>query len=475
MFNLIKKSLSGKSKKSETSDASDQEAASSDPLGVPEDAKTAKRNRSGEDGARPNSQKRKRLAKSKRVLQEDNDITLSAASLLPDETPDWGIKLLEVLQLTIKTEISNVNISITSVKTAGEQNSTDIKRVEAKLQQMQDRNKILETENIELKEKLLNMEYMNKRSNLIFEGVVDAPNASDLEEIQKLRYVLRDIPGLDSTNFRIDRCYRLDGRFNPSKKRRLLCSFNWYYDVQCVLRNRKRLPRGVYVTEDLPEEWNDRRKVLKPIFNAAKRNDKLKAGTKLSKDRLTIEGKTFTIAPVCNVMEANAFLDVASTCQRGDDTKLLFLGAHSPFSNLYMSNFTIDNFVYNCVEQYYQSVKAATFDDDLMHFKIMQETNPYKMKTLGEKVKNFDDHEWMKIAKNLMRKAVYAKFSQNETLRSLLLDSGDTLLAESSIDDYWGTGIHLHDKRALDKRSWKTKEGGVMAQILAAVRTDLSK
>ena len=59
----------------------------------------------------------------------------------------------------------------------------------------------------------------------------------------------------------------------------LYVGFNWYHDVQVILRNRKLLPRGIYVNEDLPEDWVDRCRVLKPIFNAAKKKDSLKYGT----------------------------------------------------------------------------------------------------------------------------------------------------------------------------------------------------
>ena len=172
------------------------------------------------------------------------------------------------------------------------------------------------------------MEYRQRRSNLIFEGVVDTPEESNLQCIEKLRYVLKDIPGLDVSNFKIDRCHRLDGAYHPDKKCRIICAFNWFYDVQCILRNRQRLARGVFVSEDFPEEWNDRRKVLRPILNAAKRNDKLKTKVYMSRDKLFIDGKPFTATPECNISEANTYLDVVSTCQRSDGEKIVFLGPH---------------------------------------------------------------------------------------------------------------------------------------------------
>ena len=119
------------------------------------------------------------------------------------------------------------------------------------------------------------------------------------------------------------------------------------------------LPKGVYVSEDLPEEWVDRRKILKPIYNAAKRKDTLKEKTHMSKDKLVINGIVYTAGQNANVNEVNSVLDTISTCQQADADKIVFLGSLTPFSNLYQSKFVIDNTTYSCAEQYIQSEKAV--------------------------------------------------------------------------------------------------------------------
>ena len=392
---------------------------------------------------------------------------------MPKETPDWGIKLLKILQGTIQSEIRSVKSIIEGVDTVTSTNTKSIKKIEKKLLKAEERNQSLASENQELKEKLLDLEFRQHCNNLIFEGIIDTPNETDIQCIEKLCYVIRNVPGLDVTNFRIDCCHRLDGKFKEGTKRRVICCFNWYFDVQCILKGRKRLPRGVFVTEDLPEEWNDRRKILKPIFNAAKRKETLKGKTRLMKDKLIIDGKPITIAPVNNISEANVFLDVTSTCQKSDGEKIIFFGAHSPFSNLYSTEFVIDNIHYNSVEQYYQGSKAEMFNDDITHSKIMHASNPYKIKKLGSKVAGFVENTWQKKEKDILFRGVHAKFIQNATLGSILRDSGDTKIAEASTNTTWGTGVHLHDKHALDVRMWKNKKGGGMSSILSRVRTEL--
>ena len=425
--------------------------------------------------------KRKKISREVNVASDDSDVESVVGNSedettehqsdmrLPAGTPEWGIKLLEIIQ----NEFRSVNSSISVAEENGKKNTHSIKKIERRLATIEDRNKTLEFEKIQLKEKLLELEYRQRRCNLVFDGVADRPNETDLQCIRKLRFVLRNIAGLNVDEFRIDRCHRLDGSFKPGVNRRVICAFNWYYDVQCILRGRKSLPKGVYVSEDLPEEWVDKRKVLKPIYNAAKRMENLKLKTHLSKDKLRIDSTMHSAGPDSNLNEVNAVVDTVSTCQKNDNKKILFLGSLSPYSNLYQSNFSIDNTTYTRVEQFIQSEKAGMFDDDAAQHKIMQEKNPYKIKKLGTRIRNFSLDAWRKSDKLVAHRAVFAKFSQNMTLKNILLNSGDILIAESSGDPHWGTGIHLHDGKAMDKNQWKNKNGGVMCEILAKVCQEL--
>ena len=201
---------------------------------------------------------------------DDENEQLVPKSLLPEGTPDWGIKLLEILRGDMKVmskQLAAVEIQCTS-------NSMQMDNMAKKLVVVEEENKHLTEENHLLKEKVLDLEYRQCRNNLLFEGIPDSQSESDLDCIQKLRYSLRGIPGLNCDDFKIERCHRIDGKFAINKTRRVICCFNWHYEVQCILRNRKQLPKNIYVSKDLPEEWIDRRRVLKPIFNAARKSEK---------------------------------------------------------------------------------------------------------------------------------------------------------------------------------------------------------
>ena len=144
--------------------------------------------------------------------------------------------------------------------------------------------------------------------------------------------------------------------------------------------------------------------------------EKYKYKTHLSKDRLFINGHSFTVN---NISDANHLLDVKSTCERCDDDKILFLGSLSPFSNLYSAKFNIENIEYNCSEQFIQSQKASIFNDDVTQARILNESNLYKIKKLGSKVRNFNPETWKKMSVQVTYCANIVKFLQNNILKTL--------------------------------------------------------
>ena len=160
----------------------------------------------------------------------------------------------------------------------------------------------------------------------------------------------------------------------------------------------------------------------------------MKNKTFFQRDKLVIDGETFSAGPNNNLEDTNKLVDVRSSCEKVDDNATIFLGSHSPFSNLYSASVRVENTEYSCNEQFIQCAKAAIFDDDESQARILRETNPYKMKKLGSKVKNFKLDKWHKQAKKLAYKVNLAKYSQNDTLKGLLLSTSDKMIAESSED-----------------------------------------
>lgn len=101
---------------------------------------------------------------------------------------------------------------------------------------------------------------------------------------------------------------------------------------------------------------------------------------------------------------------------------------------------------YNCCEQRMMHKKALVFKDYETANKIMNCTEPSDHKKLGREVKNFNENKWNTIADKIVENANYAKFSQNENLKKLLLATDDKYIVETSpYDKIWGNGLNITD------------------------------
>ncbi|XP_066918894.1 N-glycosidase Npun_R5314-like [Clytia hemisphaerica] len=103
---------------------------------------------------------------------------------------------------------------------------------------------------------------------------------------------------------------------------------------------------------------------------------------------------------------------------------------------------------------------------------ILRETVPKKMKQFGRKVNNYDDEIWKEKSRVVVEEGNYAKFSQNEHMKTHILSTGDDILAEASpFDKRWGIGLGKNDKRALDPKNWRGSNW--LGEALMNVRTKI--
>ena len=95
------------------------------------------------------------------------------------------------------------------------------------------------------------------------------------------------------------------------------------------------------------------------------------------------------MAPVNNLNKLPSSLQPRAAAEKHSEKSMVFFTQGSPFSNFYPAPFIRNKMKYVCNEQYIQSKKAELFNDDETRFKIMQTSNPYEIKSLGNYVKNF--------------------------------------------------------------------------------------
>lgn len=134
----------------------------------------------------------------------------------------------------------------------------------------------------------------------------------------------------------------------------------------------------------------------------------------------------------------------------------LFFSENDEFSNWYRSDFEVKGIRFICMEQFMMYCKAKLFGDEKIASDIMHATHPKDHKALGRKVKGYDEDVWKARRDGIVASGCYAKFSQNEKLKRLLLSTEDTILVEASrYDKIWGVGLSENDSRILNPSQWK--------------------
>ncbi|VUD41814.1 N-glycosidase [Thalassocella blandensis] len=149
----------------------------------------------------------------------------------------------------------------------------------------------------------------------------------------------------------------------------------------------------------------------------------------------------------------------------GKKIKFIFFWGHRNASNevnksclsqWYESSFIFEGNHYVSAEQFMMASKANLFGDTSVFREIISTNDPGKVKALGRTVKNFDQSEWDKQKFDIVTRASYLKFSQNDDLKYFLLNTGDRVLVEASPKDrIWGIGLAQDHPHCTNPNLWK--------------------
>ena len=144
--------------------------------------------------------------------------------------------------------------------------------------------------------------------------------------------------------------------------------------------------------------------------------------------------------------------------------KFLFFWGHTQngdeitkacFSQWYNCKFVVDETTYHTAEQYMMAKQALLFGDNEIFHMIMNSKHPKEYKELGRKIKNFSDSKWNENKYQIVLKGNLAKFSQNEKLKTFLLNTGTRVLVEASpYDKIWGIGLSADQENIENPLTW---------------------
>jgi hypothetical protein len=208
-----------------------------------------------------------------------------------------------------------------------------------------------------------------------------------------------------------------------------------------------------HIEEDQPVEVEERRYRLLPIYNKAITLPNYKSRTFINGDRLTINGITYTVD---NLHTLPKDLDPRYLATRTEGDTTIFFSINSPLSNHHPAQMSVDNVTYSCNEQFYFAKRAELMGDEEIQEKVMLQKNPREMLKYGRRAKNHHPElDLEKAEESIMARGIKEKFTQNEHLKTFLLETGQNFLGESSkANARWGTGLHLHHKDCFNRNRW---------------------
>ena len=147
------------------------------------------------------------------------------------------------------------------------------------------------------------------------------------------------------------------------------------------------------------------------------------------------------------------------------NTHLYFWG--SVFSNFYPIKFIHQNNVFYNSEQAFMWRKALYFNDLETASKILKDSNPQSAKSLGRKIKNYND-TWDNVREQIMTEVNIDKYQDNN-LQKILLSTYPLIIVEASpVDKIWGVGLSKEDPLILNENNWQGQN--LLGKVLMYVR-----
>ena len=83
------------------------------------------------------------------------------------------------------------------------------------------------------------------------------------------------------------------GKYNPLRTRPVKVKFHEKKDVEHLFKNRKQLPRGVFIDKEYSHTTEKERRLLRPVLNTARKLEKYKGRCRLKGPHLVVDGRHY--------------------------------------------------------------------------------------------------------------------------------------------------------------------------------------
>ena len=218
-------------------------------------------------------------------------------------------------------------------------------------------------------------------------------------------------------------------------------------DVDNLFKNRKKLPKGIYINKEYSKATEKERRLLRPVIKSARRIDKYKGACRLDGPQLVIEGKRYHCQNIHTLPDDLNPMEVMS---KSNEEVFAFFGELNPLSNFHPCQFNLERESFNSSEQYIQWTKAKYCGDKITMDHILNCEDAADCKEVSRDITNLDRKGWVESAETLCFKGIQA--------------------VEASYDEAWGTGQHLGSRDCLTESKWKSI--GILGRILMKIRSE---
>ena len=140
----------------------------------------------------------------------------------------------------------------------------------------------------------------------------------------------------------------------------MVITFGCKSDVEYLLENKRNLGHGIFADQEYGPETEKNRKLLRSIFNAARRHSDYKGKCKLEGDKLILKGKEYTVDTISTLPKE---IDGFNATSKSNGEILAFFGELNPLSNFYPCEFEHNGIIFHSLEQLIQYMKAIFFND----------------------------------------------------------------------------------------------------------------
>ena len=124
--------------------------------------------------------------------------------------------------------------------------------------------------------------------------------------------------------------------------------------------NKGYLLESLYVKREYTDETEQNRRILHPVFNAAKKHPDYHRKCKMEGDCIVLRGMKYGMHNICDLPDELSGHKVTS---RSGNNILGFFGELNLMSNFHKCEFTVDNIKFGSTEQYSQYTKASYFEN----------------------------------------------------------------------------------------------------------------